>query len=513
MNDSERQCPTCSLPFQQSAAGGLCPRCSFASVFREEESLLEDGSGIPKIEGIELQAEIGEGGFGIVYRASQVGVVRRKVALKVLKPGVDTRQVLRRFEVERQALAHLEHPGIARFYEAGQTQEGYPYFTMELVEGVPVHEAACGLSQPEVLDLFLRICESIAHAHDQGVLHRDLKPGNVLVTPAGNPKVIDFGLAKALDAEQAPGMTLYTGGESWLGTPGYAAPEQLQASEIALDERVDVYSLGAILYHLLTGMNPEDSRELAIEDKVIPLPSEVALKKIEPGLDAIVGHALSADREKRYRSVRELMADLRRCLNGDVVSVATKKSKFKKGLFVAAIVGSLAVGWGSYVKWENSRHTEVSENSGEVGYGDYVFEEFGYTFLEDDEETISPFNDSRNFSWFRFQKPDGGKFFLAYDGEFAASTVTQFFVGGKRPDDPGVRVIPIDSAEDKKLVELLLGLVEKVVGLEEAKKLDEIPWGSPPLLKAENSERLRMYKNLIGSVWRFEKHRRIWRSR
>ena len=505
MNDSASKCPTCASPLQPNAAGGLCPRCSLASVLREEEPLLEGESGLPSIEGIELQAEIGEGGFGIVYRASQVGMVRRKVALKVLKPGVDTRQVLRRFEIERQALAHLEHPGIARFYEAGQTQEGYPYFTMELVEGVPVHEAACGLSLTEVLDLFLRICESVAHAHDQGVLHRDLKPGNVLVTPAGHPKVIDFGLAKALDAEQAPGMTLYTGGESWLGTPGYAAPEQLEASEIALDERVDVYSLGAILYHLLTGMNPEDSRELAVKNKVLPPPSEVALQKIDPGLDSIVGHALALDREKRYRSVRELMADLRRYLNGDALSVKAEKLKSRRGLIIAAIIGSLAAGWGGYAMWQGSQNIAVPAASEEVDYRNFIFEEMGFEWLEDDEETIPPFNDTRTFTWFRFQKPDGGEFILSHDGKFGSSTVTQFFVGGKRPDDPGVRLISLYSAEDEKFVQLILSQIENVVGLEEARKLDAISWQDLP--KGEGAERLRMHKNLIGAVWAFEDRR------
>jgi len=138
-----------------------------------------------------------------------------------------------------------------------------------------------------------------AHAHDQGILHRDLKPENILVTPAGAPKIIDFGLAKALDAEQAPGMTLYTGGESWLGTPGYAAPEQLNASEIQIDERADVFPLGAIFYHLLTGLNPGDAREMAALLDSPPPPSEIALQRIDSGLDAITLHALEPDRKDR----------------------------------------------------------------------------------------------------------------------------------------------------------------------------------------------------------------------
>jgi serine/threonine protein kinase len=473
--------------------------------------MLKNQPGVPEIEGIELQSEIGEGGFGIVYRAHQVGMVRRKVALKVLKPGVDTRQVLRRFEIERQALAHLEHPGIARFYEAGQTKEGYPYFTMELVEGLPINEAVGGQPLTEVIGLFLQVCESVAHAHDQGILHRDLKPGNILVTSDGAPKVIDFGLAKALDAEQAPGMTLYTGGESWLGTPGYAAPEQLNASEIELDERADVFSLGAILYHLLTGLNPGDAREMATRPNEFPPPSEIALQKIEPALDAIVMHALSLDRDKRYSSVRALMADLRRQLNGDALSVKpTKRRSLNRPLLAAAIILPLAAAWMIYSnsnrKAEQKPNTSIVESS----YRGFTFEEIGFHSLDENEEATSPFEESRNFTWVRFRKPDGGEFILSYDGLFGSPTVTQFFTGAQRPDDPAAKVIPIDSDEDKKLVALYEGLIENAIGLERAAELDATPWSELP--KGEGSAQLRMLKNLYGAVMFFkdQRHKDEW---
>lgn len=463
--------------------------------------------GVLEIEGIELQAEIGEGGFGIVYRANQTGIVRRKVALKVLKPGVDTRQVLRRFEVERQALAHLEHPGIARFYEAGQTKEGYPYFTMELVEGVPINEVLGGQPLTDVMGLFLQVCESVAHAHDQGILHRDLKPGNILVTPAGAPKVIDFGLAKALDAEQAPGMTLYTGGEAWLGTPGYAAPEQLNASEIQLDERADVFSLGAILYHLLTGLNPGDAREMATLPDTLPPPSEIALQKIDPALDAITLHALSSNREERYSSVRALMADLRRYRNGDALSIkAPKRRSFKGLLFSGALILSLVAGWIIYSSTNRNTNEPTEVISIESDYHGFTFEEIGFIKLTDEEESIPPFDESRNFTWIRFQKPDGGEFILSYDGLYRSATVTQFFVGGKRPDEPRVRVIPVDSEEDKKLVQLYEGLIENAIGLEQAAYLEATPWSELP--KGKGSEQLRMFKILYGAIELFKIHRK-----
>ena len=475
---------------------------------RKEEGALENQPGVPEIEGIELQAEIGEGGFGIVYRAHQVGMVRRKVALKVLKPGVDTRQVLRRFEVERQALAHLEHPGIARFYEAGQTKEGYPYFTMELVEGVPIHEAIGGQTLTEIITLFLQVCECVAYAHDQGVMHRDLKPSNILVTPAGAPKVIDFGLAKALDAEQAPGMTLYTGGEAWLGTPGYAAPEQLDASEIELDERADVFSLGAILYHLLTGLNPGDAREMTTRPDEFPLPSEIALQKIDPNLDAITMHALSSDREDRYRSVRTLMADLRRHLNGDALSVKTSTPRSPKTpLIAAAIILALVVG--GFIASSSSPKEEENTNSSSIDndYSNFTFEETGFSSLDEDDDFIPPFNESRKFTWVRFRKPDGGEFLLSHDRLHGSPTVTQFLVGGKLPNEPGVRAIPFDSDEDKAFVRLFLGLIENAIGLERAAQLEQTPWEE--LRKGKPSAHVRMLKNLHGSIIFFQNHRQV----
>lgn len=507
MTESESHCPSCALPLQPKSAGGLCPRCSFDAVLNTEEKVLESQPGVPQIEGIELQAEIGEGGFGIVYRANQVGIVRRKVALKVLKPGIDTKQVLRRFEVERQALAHLEHPGIARFYEAGQTKEGYPYFTMELVEGVPISEAISGKSLEEVINLFLQVCESVAHAHDQGILHRDLKPGNILVTPAGIPKVIDFGLAKALDAEQAPGMTLYTGGEAWLGTPGYAAPEQLNASEIQLDERVDVFSLGAILYHLLAGVNPEDAREMATPHNTLPPPSEIALQTIDSGLDAIVMHALSSDREKRYRSVREFMADLRRHLNGDALSVKTvqKRRSLKKLAATASIILSLGIGWIIYKSSNTSTEEIEKDTQTEENYAGFVFEKMGFIHLDEDEDTIPPFNETRSFCWVRFRKQDGQEFILSHNSKFDTPTVTQFFIGGKRPDEPGVRIIPFDSAEDKALEQLYVGLIENTIGVERARELEEIPWED--LNKEKDPLQMGMMKNLVITIRHFESRR------
>src|SRR5262249_7344750 len=193
-----------------------------------------------------LLEQIGEGGFGVVYMAEQTQPVRRKVALKVLKPGMDTRHVVARFEAERQALALMDHPNIARVYDGGTTPAGHPYFVMELVKGVPITEFCDQnhLTPRQRLELFVSACEAVQHAHQKGIIHRDIKPSNVLVSaPDGRPvaKVIDFGVAKALGQELTD-KTLFTGFAQMIGTPLYMSPEQAGQS-IDIDTRSDIYSL------------------------------------------------------------------------------------------------------------------------------------------------------------------------------------------------------------------------------------------------------------------------------
>ncbi|MCA9038429.1 MAG: serine/threonine protein kinase, partial [Planctomycetaceae bacterium] len=195
-----------------------------------------------------LLEQIGQGGFGTVYMAEQTSPVKRKVALKVLKPGMDSNEVIARFEAERQALAMMDHPNIARVLDGGTTEQGRPYFVMELVRGVPVTDYCDEVraTTEERLALFVDICRAVQHAHQKGIIHRDLKPSNVLVTMHDDkpvPKVIDFGIAKAL-SQQLTDRTLFTGYQQMLGTPAYMSPEQAQMSGIDIDTRSDVYSLG-----------------------------------------------------------------------------------------------------------------------------------------------------------------------------------------------------------------------------------------------------------------------------
>src|SRR5712692_3210993 len=215
-----------------------------------------------------LLQQIGEGGCGTVYMAEQTEPVRRRVALKVIKLGMDTKQVIARFEAERQALALMDHPNIAKVLDAGATNTGRPYFVMELVRGIKITDYCDqnNLSTEERLHLFTQVCQAIQHAHQKGIIHRDIKPSNILVTISepgapGCPKVIDFGIAKATTDQQLTDKTVFTAFEQFIGTPAYMSPEQAMMTSLDVDTRTDIYALGVLLYELLTGRTPFDAKD------------------------------------------------------------------------------------------------------------------------------------------------------------------------------------------------------------------------------------------------------------
>ena len=315
----------------------------------------------------QLIEPLGEGGFGTVYRAQQTDPVRRVVALKVIKPGMDTRHVIARFEAERQALAMMEHPCIARVLDGGATEAARPYFVMELVEGAPITQYCerARLSQAARLALFLRVCDAVQHAHQKGIIHRDIKPSNVLVAHGDGeptPKVIDFGVAKALYARLSE-QTL-TGAQHLVGTPAYMSPEQIE-SLADVDTRTDVYSLGVLLYEILTGALPFESRGLlaagysemvrTIREVEPPRPS-AHRAGLRGDLDWIVMKAIEKQRERRYETVAALALDVRRHLSDEPVVAGPPSATYRLSKFVrrhrgllgasAGVLGALVVGLG-----------------------------------------------------------------------------------------------------------------------------------------------------------------------
>ncbi|HMC60946.1 MAG TPA: serine/threonine-protein kinase, partial [Candidatus Solibacter sp.] len=336
-----------------------------------------------------LIEKIGEGGMAEVWRGEQTTPVRRTVAIKLIKAGMETKAMIARFESERQALALMDHPAIARVFDAGATAEGMPYFVMEYVPGMPITEYCdkYRLSTRERLELFMQVCEGVQHAHQKAIIHRDLKPSNVLISVQdGKPaiKIIDFGVAKAL-AQRLTEKTMFTEMGMLVGTPEYMSPEQAELTGRNVDTRTDVYSLGLILYELLVGALPFDSRELRragfaeilrrIREEDPPRPStrlrtlgdslaeSARNRKTEPGvlarqlqvdLDWIAMKALEKDQTRRYGSPSDLAAEIGRYLRDEPVlasppSVAYRAGKFARrhraGVGVAAGVFLLLLGF------------------------------------------------------------------------------------------------------------------------------------------------------------------------
>ncbi|MDH3785354.1 MAG: serine/threonine-protein kinase, partial [Acidobacteriota bacterium] len=397
-------CPNCGKPLPVD--GSDCPGCllnlALETSAGDDHETPHDGAGDDRhrltvgsrVGPYTIVRELGEGGMGVVYLAEQSEPLKRRVALKVVKHGMDTRRVVKRFEAERQALALMDHASIARVYEAGETDAGRPYFAMEFIDGEPV-TAFCDRQRLDTagrLELFTRICEGLQHAHQRGIIHRDIKPSNILVTDSdagSQPKIIDFGVAKATEQSLTDHSAMTALGVL-LGTPEYMSPEQADLNPLDVDTRTDVYSLGVVLYELLTGALPYDAGALrkAAFDEVRRQIKEVRpsrpstriselgkragalaqsrradistlTRRLSGDLDLITMKALEKERDRRYSSPVELADDIRRHLANEPVlarppSAAYQLSKLISrnklpaaliiGIFVAAVATVIGMG-------------------------------------------------------------------------------------------------------------------------------------------------------------------------
>ncbi len=432
---TEATCPRCGALLNDHKMGGLCRHCIGKAIFqgldpseaeietvdvdtRELKTEMSVGSKEDYAAAVgqtigryKLREQIGEGGFGVVYVAEQFEPIRRKVALKLIKLGMDTKQVVSRFEAERQALAMMDHPNIAQALDAGATESGRPYFVMELVPGIKITKFCDEnrFNTRERLELFIKVCQAIQHAHQKGIIHRDIKPSNVLVTMHDDqpvPKVIDFGIAKAT-AGRLTDATLYTQMQQFMGTPVYMSPEQAMMSGLDVDTRSDIYSLGVLLYELLAGSPPFAEKDLlsmgleamrqTIRDKEPSRPSTklrelldadltttaerrsssapTLVHQLRGDLDWIVMKCLEKDRKRRYETANELAADIRRHLNDEPVLARSPSAVYRfqktfrrnKGVFATGalvattlIAGILLTSW-QMVEARKARAKEMQQ--------------------------------------------------------------------------------------------------------------------------------------------------------
>jgi eukaryotic-like serine/threonine-protein kinase len=400
------RCSACGLALDPPGPGGLCAACLLEMALQATAGKTgAEAADVPgDIGPYHLLQALGEGGMGLVYLAEQREPISRRVALKLIKPGMDTRDVLARFEAERQALALMDHPYIARVIDAGLGPRNRPYFVMEYVAGVPITEY-CDLQRlpnADRLRIFAQVCAALQHAHQKGVIHRDLKPSNILVAVQDGkpvPKVIDFGIAKATRWGSAE-RSVFTQLGVLIGTPEYSSPEQVEASGLDVDTTTDIYSLGVVLYELLTGVLPFDGQTLrragyremhrVIREQDPPRPSARVTamgatatdaarqrrttppglgKQLRGDLDAIAMKAMEKDRTRRYASASEFAADIGRYLNGETVAARPPRAIYRirkfvrrhragvtaAGVIAASLVAGLVTSTIFYLRAERAR--------------------------------------------------------------------------------------------------------------------------------------------------------------
>jgi len=506
MSVSDGYCVTCTQVLPAESPLGLCPNCLL------QRTLNPEGAAGMMAGPYRLLELIGEGAYGEVYIGEQSEPVRREAAVKLLKTDHIDSSAAQRFQAEAQALALLDHPNIARLYEAGTTAEGQPYLAIELVPGVTLNawcdQQGAGIS--ERVAIFRKVCDAIAHAHQRGLIHRDLKPENILVDPeTGEPKVIDFGIARSTSA-MLHDSAMLTGEFDIVGTPAYLSPEQTDGGDAALDERADIYALGSVLYELLTGKTtlaaaglPEGHFELLRSIReTVPPSADTLNPEISTRLASVISKALAKNPDDRFASVAEFENAI---ASPSEIAVESQSPKSHRILWSVAVAAAVIIAIFGLIallpdKEKPDSETEAgSPPSTEAfalkGYSPpFVLVHQDFVGVDDVSKVIAPFDAESRFSWYRFRDSKGKVLLFAADLRYQSPSSGEFLIGAKSADQPGASHVLPESPEDIALVELLTSELPKRLSTEEIEKLISMDWDDT------RDRQTRMDKNFATTV-------------
>ena len=514
MSASAVYCETCAQALPADCPLGTCPNCLLQRTLNPQGT---EGASAGPYRLLEL---IGEGAFGEVYIGEQSEPVRREAAVKLLKSKHFDSSAAQRFQAEAQALTLLDHPNIARLYEAGTTGDGQPYIAIELVSGATITSWCdqLGADLDTRIAMFRKVCSAIAHAHQRGLIHRDLKPENILVDPeSGDPKVIDFGIARSTSA-MLHDSAMLTGEHEIVGTPAYLSPEQTDGGNAPLDERSDIYALGSILYELLTGTttlsamgSPEGHFELlrAIRETEPP-PANSINTEISSGLAGVISRAIAKKPEDRFSSVVEFEA---------AIGAPPVARKYVKLILISAFIliflGAAVIIFSKMTEQDLLNENTPAKDRVVTIHG----EDFSYplTLVQQDfitptdvEKIIPPFDSQSQFSYYQFRDRNGRELVFAVDLRHDSPSSGEFIFGAKAADLFGARHVELGSPDDTALIAALEGELPNRLSADEIEKLDAMDW-------VEGMDRqTRLDKRFLGTLFDLRNRRefrKLYRGR